>query len=147
MFNSIKVKNSRHRIQNLPYRSNTFVIKIIPNKKKMGKLEIEEFMTSTKRKVVEKRKRRKRRNEREKRKATCLRKWDFSRLDRSRRLAASDKAGTWPLLPGKLSLASLPTQHDIACTSFHFFPSGPSFSWHSRFARLEIRTAPRSCSK
>lgn len=40
----------------------------------MGKLEIEEFMTSTKRKVVEKRKRRKRRNEREKRKAACLRK-------------------------------------------------------------------------
>lgn len=40
----------------------------------MGKLEIEEFTTSTKRKVVEKRKRRKRRNEREKRKAECLRK-------------------------------------------------------------------------
>lgn len=74
MFNSIEVKNSRHRIQNSPHRSNTFFIKIIPNKKKMGKLEIEEFTTSTKRKVVEKRKRRKRRNEREKRKAECLRK-------------------------------------------------------------------------
>ena len=60
LFNSIEVKNSRHGIQNSPHRFNIFFIKSISNKKKMGKLEIEEFTTSTKRKVVEKRKRRKR---------------------------------------------------------------------------------------